>query len=121
MSGEENVPKLNEETIEEETQFAREEMSYISGEYLSAAASMVAWQFIDRPESDWPADANYFAEVACELMRQHCPIAYMYFYQNSSGDFPLPTGTLDIILQNVRAEKPTFLGGNANGDIVINS
>lgn len=93
----------------------REELSYISGEYLSAASSMVAWQFIDTPPEEAPDNLINFATRCADLMRFHCPIAYSYFFQNNTQDWPLPVGTLDVVLKNIRKERPLFLGG-PNGD-----
>ena len=96
-----------------------EETSYISGEYLSAAVQMVAWQFIDAPEHEAPADLNIFADKAGRMMRQHCPIAYSYFFQNMGGELALPLGTLDIILTEIRKQRPMYLGGDASDNIFI--
>lgn len=100
-------------TVHEE----REEISWMSGEYLSAACAMVAWQFIDEPADSalTPKNLVELAERATYLMRQHCPLAYAYFFQNNVGDNPLPTGTLQIVLDAIRKERPIFLGGAASG------
>jgi len=113
------VRELKQKDQEQEPAEVIEETSYISGEYLSAAVQMVAWQFIDEPEHEAPADLNIFADKAGRLMRQHCPIAYSYFFQNMGGELALPLGTLDIILTEVRKQRPMFLGGDASDNIFI--
>lgn len=97
----------------------REDVSWISGEYLSFACCMVARQYLDGEVEYEAGDEEKFAEDAAYKMRQHTPIAYSYFFQNYGGDRPLPPGTLDIILDYVRNEKPTFLGGKAPSGIFI--
>jgi hypothetical protein len=93
------------------------EMVYISGEYLSAACQMIAWQFLDSPEE--PASKEEFRERAERLMRQHCPLAYAFFFENSHTEYVLPPGTLDIILSYIWQHNPKFLGGKPNGGIIL--
>lgn len=112
---EEKVEIINKEPVE-----VIDEVTYISGEYLSAATGMIAWQFIDRPVEDMPDTYEEFAEQCVRLTRQHTPIVYAYFHANHVGDFILPTGTMDVVLQNIRANgHPNFLGGDSRGEIHI--
>jgi hypothetical protein len=94
-----------------------EETAYISGEYLSCACGMVAWQYIDSTDPD-PTPEEFMEQCARHL-RQHAPVAYSYFFQNHHGDAPLPSGTVDVIRDHVRMHKPSFMGGDARGRIFI--
>lgn len=109
---------MEEQTNEKaEKPEVREEMVYISGEYLSAACQMVAWQFLDNPKE--PTNKEEFRERAEYLMRQHCPIAYAFFFDNSQFEHALSPGTLDIILSYIWQHNPKFLGGKSNGGIIL--
>lgn len=97
----------------------RDETHWITGEYLSAACNMVARQYIDG-DKHYPADAlQAFTEDAAYKLKQHTPLAYAYFFQNYNGDNVIPPGTVDIILDYIRKEVPTFLGGMAHGGIFV--
>lgn len=93
----------------------RELITYVSGEYLSAASQMIAWQFIDGPDNyggtDRKAERRRFTEEAAHLMRHNAPQAYQYFFENNHTDHALPPGTIDIILSYVWKERPLFMGG----------
>jgi hypothetical protein len=95
----------------------RERMSWISPEYLGGAVTMTAWQFIDEFEStgEEPKDLIAFSAKAADTLRYHCPIAYSYMFENNQQDWPLPVGSLDLILKAIRREVPTFMGG-VHGD-----
>ena len=101
------------EKQEKKEEQVREDLWWISGEYLSASVNMCAWQFID----DEDAEEKYttpkvFAERLEYVMRQHCPIAYSYFFQQPhNGEFVLPFGTLKIVADIIRTKKPGFLRG----------
>lgn len=101
----------------EETE-VREEISWISGEYLSYAAGMVAIQIIDNKMEF--EDVLDFELKVDYLMRQHAPIAYSYLFQNSQGTKVLPQGTYDIVLKYIRRAFPMFLGGEHSGIILPN-
>lgn len=108
------------EIIDNEPVEVVDEVTYISGEYLSAAMAMAAWQFLDRPKEDLPTNFNDFAEQCVRIVRQHTPIVYAYFFNNHVGDWALPTGTIAIICDNIRKNgMPEFLGGGLHGDIEI--
>ena len=109
--------QINEKAEKTEQYEVREEMVYISGEYLSAACQMVAWQFLDNPKE--PVNKEEFRERAEQLMRQHCPVAYAFFFDNYQSGYVLPPGTLDIILSHIRQHNPKFLGGKPNGGIIL--
>jgi hypothetical protein len=114
MVSEQTQPQAQTEQTE-----VREDIAYFSGEYFSAVCHIIALQFSDAPETSWPAEKEEFAERCTYLMRQHCPQAYAFYLQQFGAENILPSGTLDIILQNVRLQKPTFLGGRADGGIII--
>lgn len=103
------------ETIE-----TKDEVSFLSGEYLTFACHLVALQIIDGSIEDmtWSkSEMEEFKERMTYLMRQHAPIAYAYFFQESTGDDILPQGTIDVILEIIRREIPTFMGGKNSGII----
>lgn len=119
MSEEKETYAPQEETEVQENVI--EEIAYISGEYLSAACSMIAWQFIDAEisEDPHPKDRAEFADRVERMLRQHTPLAYSYFFQNHYGEHVIPTGTQDIILREIRRKVPTFLGGEPPGVEII--
>lgn len=96
-----------------EQEQTREDLWWISGEYLSAAVNMCAWQFIDDEDAeDVYKTPKEFAERLEYVMRQHCPIAYSYFFQQgNSGEYALPYGTIKIVVDIIRTKKPAFLRG----------
>jgi hypothetical protein len=87
----------------------RADMAYITDVYLTATCHMVASQFICsdttyESREDFKAKATY-------VLRQHCPIAYSYYFEQA-GLETLPEGTVGIILNMVKAIKPDFLLGS---------
>lgn len=94
----------------------REDIHYITGEYLSAAANMVAWQFIE-DDAEYETKEDFKLRLT-HVFRQHCPVAYSYFFQFSPGEDVLPDGTAQIVLDIIRTKKPTFLGGKISGIIL---
>lgn len=105
------------EEVEEEVEVV-DHVTYISGEYLSAACNMIAWQFMDSERVWKKEELQEFTDLAAELLRQHCPLAYSYFFQNVVGDNVLPTGTIDIIITHIRQHQPLFMGGRNSGIIL---
>lgn len=97
----------------------RDETHWITGEYLSAACNMVARQYLDGDHHYAPNDRAAFAEDAAYKLKQHAPLAYAFFFQNYHGEATIPPGTVDIILDYIRKENPTFLGGLAHGGIIV--
>lgn len=113
------MEEQNKSQAQEQPEEVREEIAYISGEYLSAACNMIAWQFIDSKEE--PATFEEFRARCDHLMRQHCPQAYAYFFQHlvHPESYILPYGTVDIIRTYIRQQWPTFMGGRPDGSIII--
>lgn len=97
-----------------------EETNWISGDYLSAACKMVSIQFIHDHAINWPKTKEELRERCTRMMRQHCPIAYAYFFNNNGNIEDLPMGTIDIILDYIWAtpEGKSFLGGKNSGIIL---
>lgn len=94
---------------------------YISGNYLSSAAAMIAWQIIDRPKEIIPDTELEFNMLVTLLMRQHAPFAYSYFYQDApAGEDIIPDDVMASILAFIRTQPgfETFLGKTASGIIL---
>lgn len=105
---------MSEEKEESIVHEVRDDMWWISNAYLGAAMHMVARQFIDEPEVNY-LDKDVLVERITYVMRQHCPIVYSYFF-SIEGLTILPFGTVKIIIDLVRAERPLFfLGDGKNG------
>lgn len=93
---------------------------HISPEYLTHAAYIVATQFLAEKADMW-TERTQFNIDADFLMKEHCPVAYAYYFQFAQNDTTvLPTGTTDIILEIIRRTNPTFLGGKHSGIILPN-
>jgi hypothetical protein len=107
------------EEIKQGVADVRVDTNWITGEYLSAACRMVARQYIDGNIMYVKGEESKFAENAAYLLRQHAPIAYAYFFQNYTGDNPIPQGTMDIIVGYIRQENPEFLGGRKPSGIIV--
>lgn len=97
----------NTKTVHE----TREDIWWITDEYLTLGARMIARQFIDDEKNNY-TDMEAFKKRVVYVMRQHCPVMYSYFF-TEAGLETLPQGAYDIILQIIRAERPLFLGGGA--------
>lgn len=103
--------KSEEELLEE-----RRDTWWISAEYLSAAITMVAFQFIDDTETHYGKDdKEKFLDRAEYVLRQHCPVAYSYFMQSVPSERALPEGVAQILLQRIWEQRPDFLGGPDGG------
>lgn len=88
----------------------RQDNWWITNEYLTAGAHMVASQFIEEPESITYDNVEKFRERVNYVTRQHCPIMYSFFFTETPAK-TLPEGFLDIIMQLVRVERPLFMLG----------
>lgn len=100
----------------------KEEVSWISGEYLTHACYLVALQITDGNKEDqaWEeSDMPEFKERMTYLMRQHAPIAYAYFFDKATGDEIIPHGTIEIIIKLIRKQIPEFMGGKIDSGIII--
>lgn len=97
-----------------------DETQWITGEYLSAACKMISEQFTRLHFKEWPANKEEFHDRVTRMFRQHCPIAYSYYFTNSQGQNIIPTGTVDIVLEYVHAspEGKDFMGGKHSGIIL---
>jgi hypothetical protein len=94
------MDEVKEIQIEE----VKEDIWWISGEYLAAAYKMVAWQFIDDEEVEY-ATREEFAERVEYVFRQHCPIAYSHFYVDLPYDAQMSGGVLEILLSIIQSER----------------
>lgn len=90
-----------------DTTETRQDTWWITEEYLSLACHLVASQFIEEDDKPEYPSFTAFAERAAYLMRNHCPIAYSYFFQ-AGGTEVLPSGTLSIILDIIIKKRPLF-------------
>lgn len=88
----------------------REDMWMISDSYLSAAFHMVAEQFIADDVTTY-VSRNEFIERAEYVLRQHCPIVYSYYF-DWAGLKVLPSGSVDVLLEIIRKQRPLFLQGS---------
>lgn len=109
-----------QEQPEQPQEEVKEDIWWISGEYLSAAAHMCAMQFVDDEENEWNGREE-FVERLTYIYRQHCPIAYSFFFQQMSqaGQDVLPYGAVEVVLANIRQKKPEFLGGKKPSGIIL--
>lgn len=98
----------------------RDLQNIISAPYLSAVCLMLAEQIINREAVLRPTTKEGLAEELSILMRHHAPIAYAYYFQSYGGDNPLPTGTVNIVLDYIWANPLTadYLGGKNSGIIL---
>lgn len=87
----------------------RQDLWWITDDYLAAALHMVARQFIEDEETSYTFLETYEERVAY-VLRQHCPIVYSYFFQNSPSK-TIPHGTIKIVTDLVKKERPLFLEG----------
>lgn len=91
---------------------------YISGEYLSAAAGMVAWQLIDNEEAQFASMEEVLDRIEY-IMRVHCPLARKYFLDHYPDERRLPPGANEIILDFVWQHRPMFMGGRPDGRATV--
>lgn len=111
-----------DKTPEVKADSVREDVSWISGEYLTHACHLLALQITDGNEEDkaWTADdMPEFKERMTYLMRQHAPIAYAYFFDVSKGEDIIPQGTIDVIIEIIRRQIPEFIGGRKSSGLII--
>lgn len=109
----------NEREQEEAIEFV-DDVVHVSSDYLSAGCKMVALQIAHAPAEDRPKTREEFHTRCTELMRQHVPLMYAFFFEQSKGQNIVPTGTVDIILEYVWAEPncAKYLGGKNSGIIL---
>jgi len=101
--------EVKKEKVEEGIVEERNDVLYINNEYLTMALYMVAQQFICDPMVGFTRLEDY-RERCTYLLRQHCPMAYAYFFEQARLDV-LPMGSLMIILDTVRQHNPFFMRG----------
>jgi hypothetical protein len=110
---------MEEEQRQEKTSMpheVRDDLWWISSEYMTAACHMIAWQFIDSEEPNY-TDRDVFVERLTYVMRQHVPILYSYFF-TIEGVTTIPMGTVNIILNIIRQHRPMFL---PSGGVILGS
>lgn len=86
----------------------RDDVWWITDEYLTAGCHMVARQFIE--DGKGYTTMHAFIKAVTYAMRQHCPLMYSYFFSKAELT-TLPMGTIHIILDLVKKERPLFMMG----------
>lgn len=101
---------------ESEEGLIRDDLWWITEKYMSLACTIVAEQFIQE-ENPTYANAGVLTERINYVMRTHCPIIYGYFFDRTGNDV-LPAGTVAIIIEMIKAERPLFsVGGITLGQL----
>lgn len=118
------MTKENDKVVElnpmQEPDEVIEDTVYFSGEYLSSACFIVSTQIVHAKEEDRPKTREELHAKCTELMRNHVPLAYGFFWQESGGKNVLPTGTIDVILSYIWSTQgfERYLGGKNHGIIL---
>ncbi|MNU55822.1 hypothetical protein D3C71_449070 [compost metagenome] len=101
---------------ESEKGLIRDDLWWVTEKYMSLACAIVAEQFIQEQNPEY-ANAGVLVERINYVMRTHCPIIYGYFFDRTGNDV-LPAGTIAIIIELIKAERPLFaVGGITLGQL----
>src|SRR5690606_2743301 len=94
----------------------RKDLWFVTDVYLEASVRMVAEQFINEENVVYDDRAHFIAR-ATYVLRQHCPLTYSYYFEHARVEV-LPAGTVDVLLEIIREQKPDFLPG---GGLIANA
>jgi len=99
---------------QQQQEITRDDLWWITDEYLTYGCFMVAQQFIHEEGVEY-ISIDAFVERATYILRQHCPIVYSFIFTHSGAE-RLPTGTVNIILNMIRQKRPLFMHGVIGSD-----
>jgi hypothetical protein len=101
---------------EAQKELFREDIWWITDKYINLAVAMVAEQFINEETPNYK-HAGELVERINYVFRQHCPIAYSYFFDRTGEDI-LPSGAVAIVIDVIKRERPLFaVGGITLGQL----